>query len=347
MDEFERRIRAARPESGHRTLPLTARAEKELAELLSAGQLTAQDLRRTRRARHARHARPARRTARPVSGRLMSLLAATAAAGAVVALGLTLFFPTAPTYAATPPLLDVSPVPQPREELLMDLSQKVMLGAESPTPDPEVTKISALAWSLVVMSDGERQSANVVNLDYDITVQPDGAVHQVVKAGPSVDADGRPVTEDVPAVGELMSEEEWPAGSPELRFTEPLPSESDQIPAYFAKAYETTELPDAALIINSVADLMRQRQLSSAEEATVLEYFAHEENLKVVGAVTDRLGRDAIAFSAAHEEDPSYEEYLLVATDSGQVLAVETHYIAQGRTDIPSPSVTGYFAWRR
>lgn len=312
--------------------------------MLSARPLTAQSLGRTGRAGHAR---PARRTARPVSGRLISLVVATAAVMAVVSLGLTLFFPTASTYAATPPLLEVSPVPQPREELLMDLSQKVMLGAERPTPDPEVTKISALAWSLVVMSDGEGQTANVVNLEYDITVQPDGAVHQVVEAGPSVDADGRPVTEGVPAVGEVISEEAWPAGSPELRFTEPLPSESDRIAAYFAKAYETTELPDAALVINSVADLMRQRQLSSAEEATVLEYFAHAENLKVDGAVTDRLGRDAIAFSAAHEEDPSYEEYLLVAPDSGQILAVETHYIAQGRTDIPSPSVTSYFAWRR
>lgn len=155
------------------------------------------------------------------------------------------------------------------------------------------------------------------------------------------------MTEGVPAAGELISEDEWAVGSPELRFTEPLPSESDQIPAYFAKAYETTELPDAALVINSVADLMRQRQLSSAEEATVLEYFAHAADLNVVGAVTDRLGRAAIAFSAAHKEDPSYEEYLLVSPDSGEILAVETHYIAEGRTDIPSPSVTSYFAWRR
>lgn len=344
MDECERRIRAARPESGHRTLPLTDRAEHELAELVSARQLTAQDLRRTRPAADAEQAG---RTARPVSGRLMSLVVATAAAVAVVAVGLTPFFPTAPTYAATPPLLDVSPVSQPREELLLDLSQKAMRDAESPTPDPGVTKISAQAWSLVVMSDGERQTANVVNLDYDITVQPDGAVHQVVTAGPSVDADDRPVTEGVPAPGELMSEEEWSAGSPELRFTEPLPPESDQLPAYFAEAYETAELPDAALIITSVAELMRQRQLSPAEEATVLEYFARDADLTVVGAVTDRLGRDAIAFSAVHEEDSSYEEYLLVAPDSGRILAVETHYIARGRTDIPSPSVTGYFAWRR
>lgn len=332
MDELERRIRMARPVSGYRTLPLTDRAEKELAGLVSTRPLTAADHRR------------ARRTA---PNRLMPLAVATAAAVVVIALGLTLFLPTAPTYAATPPLLEVSPVPQPREELLMGLSQKVKLGTETPTPDPEVTQISAVAWSLVVMSDGENQTANVVNLDYDITVKSDGAVHQIVKAGSSVDADGRSVTEGVPAVGELISEDEWAVGSPELRFSEPLPSESRQIPAYFAKTYETTELPDAALVINSVADLMRQRQLSSTEEATVLEYFAHEAGLKVVGAVTDRLGRDAIAFSAAHEDDPSYEEYLLVAPDSGQILAVETHYIAQGRDDIPSPSVTGYFAWRR
>ena len=34
MDELERRIRAARPVSGNRTLPLTDRAKRELAELI-------------------------------------------------------------------------------------------------------------------------------------------------------------------------------------------------------------------------------------------------------------------------------------------------------------------------
>jgi hypothetical protein len=312
-------------------LPLTARAEKELSELVSTRRLiTAQDHRR---------AGPSR---------LISLAAAAATAVVVVvALGLTLFFPSAQTYAATPPLLEVSLVPQPREDLLMDMSQKAMLAGENLPAEPQATTISARAWSLVATSDGQHQTANMVNLEHEITVQPDGSVHEIVTAGPSVDTDGRPVTEGVPAVGEVISEDEWAAGSPALRFTNPLPSESDQIPAYVAKAYGTTELPDAALVINSVADLMTQRQLSSAEEATVLEYFAHEADVKVVGAVTDRLGRAAIAFSAVHEEDSSYEEYLLVSPDSGKILAVETHYVAQGRTDIPSPSVTSYIAWRR
>ncbi|QTV79160.1 hypothetical protein [Microbacterium sp. NIBRBAC000506063] len=53
MDEIERRVRAARPTSGHRDLPLTDRAKRELAELALVDETAPARAERSAESRHA------------------------------------------------------------------------------------------------------------------------------------------------------------------------------------------------------------------------------------------------------------------------------------------------------
>lgn len=101
-----------------------------------------------------------------------------------------------------------------------------------------------------------------------------------------------------------------------------------------------------AAAIQATNDLLFEQELSPTQQSALLGFFASRPDLRALGTVTDRAGRAGIAFAATDPDQPEYERYLLVSPDTGAVLATETVYVGQDRTDIASPSVVNYFVWK-
>ncbi len=324
MDDLERRVRAARPLSGHRDLPLSDRAKRELADLLLA----------------TSHASRRRRDFR--RGRVLRAVGATAVAATVAVLGgiaaSSLLTPDR-AYAATPPILSVSPTSETTEELLTVISQHV----DSTPTDP--AQISVEAWTLQTDDDGKAVSSSVVPERYEITRGSDGSYSTTVTTGQAVDGTGAPIG-DAPEPGEPVWEESWKPGEYQFLFSAPFPEDAGLVGTYFRQALATEGPLTAAAAIQATNDLLFEQQLSGPQLTALLQFFATQPDLYPLGEVTDRLGRPGVAFTADDPDRPGYERHLIVSPETGRILATETLYIGTGRTDIASPSVVNYLIWK-
>lgn len=330
MDEIERRVRAARPVSGHRNLPLSDRAKRELADVLLTG-TPRQPLRKRRRPR-----------------RRAFLLAAMATIAAVIVggVGLTSLLGSQHVYAATPALLKVSAMHQTAQDLLTTLGDQLIAKQDRPQRNGFTIKVQA--WTLQVNDDGKATSTVIVPEEYAIAVSRDGSRRQrVTSAGPQ-NSDGSSASSDAgPPPGHLLWEESWKPGDYKPLFADPAPLDAAKYEKYFGAVIGTGNLPNAAAAaIQEVTDLLLEQKLSSRQEGALLQYLAGLPDLKTAGEVTDRLGRDGIAFTAKNPDRPEYESQIIVSPESGRILATETIYTGHTRTDIASPSVVGYYAWK-
>ncbi|WP_298945028.1 hypothetical protein [uncultured Microbacterium sp.] len=327
MDELERRLRVARPISGHRDLPLTDRAKRELADLMLAE--PAHDTRRTR-------VRPRRRP--------LIVYAVAVAAAVLTAVPVVATLTTQPARAVTPPMLTTTTVSDNARDVLEEMGDVVADDLPQQTTDP--IQITVQTWVLHTADDGGPLPSVVVPENFAITQAPDGTRTVTVTAGAPIDRDGHPVTGDsVPVEGTPLWEEAWEPGEYLPLYPNPLPSEPAQIAAFFAEV--VGEEPSAAQLIPELNSLLLEQTLSPAQESALLRYVSTLPDIELVGSTTDRLGRDGMIFTATNPDQPDYAQRLIVSPTTGHILATETIYIGVTRTDIASPSVVSYFAWNR
>lgn len=328
MDDLERRVRAARPISGHRDLPLSDRSKRELADLLLAESHSAA----RGRARHRR----VRAVGTAIALTTMAVIASIVAS--------TVLMPQA-AIAATPPLLEVTPTQRTAHDLLLGMSQALQAGSSTSQPDP--IRLHVRAWTLQTGDDGRATSSTVVPENYEITRGIDGSFSTRVTAGQPVDRAGEPVRGDgIPSEGDLVWEETWAAGEYQFLFPDPFPNDHEAVDGYFRQALGATRALSAASAIQAVNDLLFEQQLADAQEAALLVYLASLPDLRASGEVRDRLGREGVIFVAPDQDRPGYERHLIVSPDTGRILATETIYTGTDRTDIASPSVVNYFIWK-
>ncbi len=323
MDEIEHRIRAARPASGHRDLPITDRAKRELADLVLY--------------ERAPRRRPSRRR------RLLRTMAAAGLATvAVVASSIAVasFWSPTSVHAATPPLLSVAPLSGTTESLLSALSGTIDEDAIGETN----MLIEVDAWTLATDDDGIATSNTIAPEHYSITRGADGTYATRVTTGQAVDAYGAPV-ENAIEPGALVWEEAWGPGEYAFLFPGPLPTNASEIGGFLSQAIGASEPITAAKAIQATNDLLFEQQLTPLQWTALIQYFATLPDLVPVGEARDRLGRTGMVFSARDAERAGYQRNLVVSPETGRILATETLYSGDDRTDIASPSVVNYFVW--
>lgn len=327
MDELERRLRAARPISGHRDLPLTDRAKRELADLMLAEPARA----------------PRRTGVRPHRWNLI-VYAAAAAAAVLTVVPVVATLTMQPAHAATPPMLTTTTVSNNARDLLEEMGDVVADDLSQQMTDP--TQITVQTWVLHTDDDGDPLSSVVVPENFAITQTSDGTRTVTVTAGAPIDREGRPASGNtVPAEGAPLWEEAWEPGEYLPLYPNSLPTEPAQIAAFFAEV--VGEEPSAAQLIPELNSLLLEQTLSPAQESALLRYASTLPDIELVGSTTDRLGRDGMVFTATNPDQPDYAQRLIVSPTTGHILATETIYIGTTRTDIASSSVVSYFAWNR
>lgn len=329
MDELERRVRAARPLSGHRDLPLSDRAKRELADLLLAG---------TSR-------KPPRRMKRARPHVLVLTVMAIIMAVTVSTIGIaSLLFPQ-PAFAATPEMLKVTPIHESVAEVLDPIADR--LEAEPSRPAATAFTITVQAWTLDIHDNGKSLSSAIVPQDYKITVDSDGSRHQrITSAGPRTSLGAPAPSDSGPTAGHLLSEEAWKPGEYTPLYPGPAPTDSSKYEAYFNTVVQSDTSLSAATVLNEVNSLLLEQKLSSHQQGALLQYLASLPDLKLAGRVTDRLGRPGVALAATDPNRREYESLIVISPADGRILTTEAIYTGHDRTDIPSPAVVHYYAWK-
>ena len=334
MDEFERRIRAARPASVRRDTPLSSRAKRELAELILSDPDASLPPARS-------SAVGVRRRSRGVAGGALATV--LVAAIAVVAVVLNW-----PVYAATPELLATAPVSVTASEALLRASVALREVDTGPGDGEGVEPgqagvISAQTWTLASTDDGSRVTSAVVPENYVITRNEDGSRTVVVTAGQALDGDAP--DSDVED-GALLWEESYAAGEYAYSFTSPAPTSADEVGTFLGPVAGADTDSNASAAFQSIAVLLMEQTLAPHQEAALLEYLAGLPGVEMIGSTNDRLGRPALVLSTTRT-DGEYEDHILISPDQGVILATETIYTGTERTDLRSPAVVSYYAWNR
>ena len=372
MDEIERRIRAARPLSGSRDLPLTGRAKSELAELLLGTPVGPEDRYREiaaaataelqRRAALAHESevvprlesvagegqasvRPAptasrgRRWGRVRRGGIVSIVAAMFAALA------GLLFSVASAAALTPPLLTFTPIDAPREQVIAELAAAAR-AQEPPDPDePQV--IETIGWWLRLSGreDGTLEADKTVIWPEERleTIHPDGSRELTVIAGERWDR-YRVRPADSPAPGTVLQEEAWGPGEYEPVFPEPKFSDAEGFRALLTEVGPAS-VDDPYLSFYEVQTLISEWHLTGDQIGEVVEFLGSFPEVDVAGTTTDRLDRDAIALVALNS-DGSRSESLLFDPETGRLLAAESVQLTDDLAGVDAPAVTSYTLWK-
>ncbi|RZU66455.1 hypothetical protein EV379_2812 [Microterricola gilva] len=329
MDELERLVRNARPISGHRSLPLSDRAKRELADLLPGDQSSV--------SRSRLRLRPSRFL------RVVGIALAVAVVAALGTVATTSILSPQPTYAATPRMLQPTETADTARELLTQMAQE-LVGSAQLAEAPYA--ISVQAWTLATNDDGVAISSSITPENYEFTRGADGSFRTTVTFAQPVDGDGTPVSgHALPAEGDLSWEESWAPGEYQFLFPTRFPDNAEVVGPYLS-TLSGGDSPSAGAVIQALNSVLMEQQLNGTQQVALLTYLAELSDLHVVGPVVDRLGRNALLFTANDTDRAGYEEHLIVSPDTGKILATETVYTGNDRTDIHSPSVVNYYLWK-
>lgn len=332
MDDLERRIRAARPVSGNRHLPLTDRAKRELAELLMTDAQTSTDPPATP-ARERRFG--------------MRWLASAATVAIVLVVGGTWWLGGAqPAHAATPPLLVVEPLADSDTDPVAHLSQAARESDFDVPAEGEDVTIRVQSWALHMEEvDGEIDpSLTVISPEVSTTTfRADGSMSKVVTAGRADWESEGPVKQHPPVGTVIWTYDEGPGGYEPL-FATSAPRRVDQVEEFLSEGGGLAAGESAHNAFLTIGYLLDEQRLDNLQTAAVLEFVATLSDYTVDGTTTDRLGRSGLVLTTL-SADGEYTESLLLDSETGQILASESIYTGTRRTDLTAPALMSYFAW--
>lgn len=314
-------VRAAKPGTVRRTSPLSSKAVGELAEYRAAeqalGNTTVGQVRALRRRN-------------PWSWGIGSMVAAAVALLIVV----TVVNLPRPAFAATPPMLDAVPMTESSSSLLNEMAAMRTGSTKLPTT------LTTHSWALnsEIGDDGQIIESNTEPERIQTVFALDGSVHVTIVAAEPFPGQKH---EGLVAPGTLLAEDVYAPGEYGLSVDDGPPNTSAEVGQYLIDFSGNSSLT-ASQTIREIGNVATSLPLSPGQEAALLEHLASVDGITVVGEVTDRLGRHGIAFSG---DDGDYRQMLIVSPDNGALLAIETVYTGQDRSDITSPAVVYYGAW--
>ena len=270
----------------------------------------------------APHPRPRSRAALPRRRLLIGAALATAAATAVAVL--PQFGTSGSAHAATPPPLAYVQVPDPSSGPAR--LERIAAAIEHNTARPGPAGLLEYRdWSLFTRDDKGDVRSEVVAEDHTLTIAADGTATQKRRW----DGDRTTRTE--------------PAGT--STYAGAMPTDPADLATWLRRS--TPAVGTASGTDEAIGSILRQRVLDPAERAALLRLIAAVPDLRFDGQVTDRAGRQGLAFSAESNGSGLPTRYtFIVDPPTGQVIGQEAMLTTTaGKLNVPVPSVISYTAY--
>jgi hypothetical protein len=328
VDDLDAELRAANPSELRRTTPLTLRAEADLAALLAspASQLA-----------------PARVARRRLGGRAptVAAIAVTIALSAVFVV--SDLGPPTPASVAAPPLLEATGAQGDPKPALEELAAIAAARGDAPSSMDQVIRYEA--WSAQLEVGATATSAFVQPEVVERRCNSDGSGYWEARAG-DVRYGSAPDNAPAERPGELLRRDEFAAGEFPMAFDEAPPTGARDLDAYLRAEWGLGETAESFDYFLAIEGLRLEWRLSGAQTAAVLELLAARSDLTLAGRVTDRLGRDGVAFETVRS-DGALRSILVFSPETGMLLSTESVYLG-GIPDLELdyPTVTNYYAWK-
>lgn len=328
-DSLERDLRAANPLRSRRTDPLSARAEADLASILSGDAAPAAAV---------TPLRPKRRAAR-----FAWALAAVAALTAATVITVTTLSVNTPPSVAAPPALDATPIDEPL--------------------DAVIDRLASLAEEHIPAGSSLEQVLDYEAWYSDVTITPTETTHYVQPveirqvrhadlSGTFTTTAGRirwgtpPPDGSAHEPGSIISEDTFAAGEFPTIYPTPPPTDAAEMRDYFAVANWDPDATSGEWFA-AIESLAYDWKLDGPQTAAVLEFISTLPGVEVAGYVTDRLGRDGIAITTTTRLDGAFTDTLIFDSSTGRLLSSEQVYRGGlKQLDIPYPTVFSYVAWK-
>lgn len=252
--------------------------------------------------------------------------------------------------AATPPLLEFSPVTASPSSTL---SQIAANAAGSTTSPAEPRSATWQEWSLSTRVDGEHVRSAVVPEAVTVTWAQDGSasVHAVTGEPffpSSAYEEAWHEAGEPGAPGTTLRDDTYAAGEFRPVYETTPPTGTGQMQKYLEAGHPVAEQGTAELFV-AVEDLARSWSLDGAQRAAVLQVLAAAPGVRLLGTTRDRLGRAGTAFGVDSDMGGLPMRYVLVFdAPTGELLSGETQLTTDaGQLDVPAPSVIAYSVWER
>ncbi|WP_417562128.1 hypothetical protein [Microbacterium sp.] len=273
---------------------------------------------------------------RRASRHVMAILGTAVVATMLAAFAGTSQAPTtAPAAAAvTPPLARLQVVHDDAGAVLTRLARTAATAAPAAT-----STISYQTWTLG--AEAVPGSSDQFIQPTDVSVDERGGVVAVTaRAGtPYAHTGVRVIPASAHPVGQLL--EQYTSANP----VPAPPSRADQWAPYLADTFGADAATPAGDVLRHLPRVLDYHRLDGAQTSALLTYLSTSPSLAVAGTGKDRLGRRGIVITgSAH--DGQYQARATVDTVTGRILCIEVVYTGTARSDIPSPSVTEYTAWK-
>ena len=269
--------------------------------------------------------------------RVRTLLAGTAAA-VVAGIVIVVVQPwaTQVARASTPPILDfefaearrISDAPGVDPTgTLEQLARAAERAPAGPAGSP-VQHVVTEGWSIEDDFDPDPHSTITPTMT-ESWLYPDGRFRTRAHLGEPLKGDGR----GVPFGGHLdrgttfFDEENEPAGSRDARFFADMPNTVDGVRDDLLDRKKCLERQRGQertfCLTDQVRNLSQVYVVPPAVMANIWRMLAQEEDIRSLGTVKDRTGREAVALSFIWNGAPEYRSVLLADSDSGQVVGSE------------------------
>lgn len=280
---------------------------------------------------------------RPRAASTVRLAWAIPALAVVAAIALTIGpLTTAPAYARTPPMLAVVPLSTSTQGVLSE-SEQILRSQPASVP---ARNGQVVRWHL--REDG-RDDPVILPEWQEWVSNGDGTGYLRATAGApySVTKDGRIVSpaEDSPAEGTPI-QHHGAAGPNTGYFADTPPSNPDALRDYLRSHIRLPQNADAFTYWGAIGALLNEWTLAPAQQAAAIQLLQNAGGVTVLGAVTDRLGRDGIALTLKSKTRPQFGVTVVLDAQSRHIIAADTVYLGGlDRVDIPKDSVIEYSAW--
>lgn len=255
-----------------------------------------------------------------------------------------LFMPARAT-ALTPSPLEYSPLSQTAEQVL-DMALTRL--AESTGSDSPLRVADYTGWYLQVdnLPTGNARvaiSPQVTNL----TWSEDRSGRLTVVSGEPYWADeasGNVPPSAAPPAGEVLADVTFAVGE----FDVPNADIPGSSPAELLTYLTEIGLPpdaDAFTFMETTKRLLTLWTLTNEQHAALLETLLHRDDIQIVGATTDRVGRDVIGVAAEAAAGSGLQDTLLISEATGRIVGIETTRLTP-LGSIPAGSVMSYTVWK-
>ncbi|TDE08735.1 hypothetical protein [Jiangella asiatica] len=184
----------------------------------------------------------------------------------------------------------------------------------------------------------------VVPVISERTFREDGSIHLREEHGQPRFPNEEWDESDVPAgAGEVLVDQTFPVGELPSAYPAQLSADPVVLRDQLLTVWPEADDPAAALF-QAVREVYGERALGPAVQAATLAMLASEPGVVALGEMTDRSGRDAVAFGTDSDDSGLDRRHvLLVDPESGRMLGYEEVLTGDvGALDVEAPAVAAY-----